>query len=129
MLTQSTGLPLVPSPQSRTRRAADHAGPSPPPVPWREPTKLQATNSPHSLSRNSLTVTILAHKDATVVPWLAPSTGTSPTRPSLNPTTHTPQRPEHATPPTTLESPMTRASSRLLKRAHLLSWLPSKLHQ
>merc|ERR1712127_900498 len=67
-LTPSTGSPRVPSPQSRTKDNAVHAGLSPPPVPSRVLNSLPLELSNPSPSNNSSTATKLT-KVATVVSW------------------------------------------------------------
>merc|ERR1712183_729 len=129
MLTQSIGLPRALSPQSRTREVADHAGPSPPLVPWRDVNSSRPELLPPFPNRNSLTATISALRDATVVPWLEPSSGTRRTRPKLKLTTSTPARLAPATLPTTLDSSTPPDSSKSLLTPHLLSWPPLRLDQ
>merc|ERR1712130_131430 len=88
---KSTGSPLVPSPQSRTRDPADHAGPSHPPELWRVPTRSLATHLSPSLSRSSSTATSTPTV-AEVDPCKPPSSGSRRTWPSSSPTTPTPER-------------------------------------
>merc|ERR1712176_422406 len=128
-LTPSIGLPPALSPQSRTREAADHAGHSPPLVPWRDVNSSRPELLPPFPNRNSLTATISDPRDATVVPWLEPSSGTSLTRPKLKLTTSTPPRLAPATLPTTLDSSTPPDSSKSLLTPHPLSWPPSRLDQ
>merc|ERR1712032_672962 len=70
---ERTGLTTVPSPRSRTKDSADHAGHSPPLAPWRVPiSSPQETSSP-SPSNSSLTATASTTTAATVVSWTTPS--------------------------------------------------------
>merc|ERR1712157_619594 len=128
-LTPSIGLPRALSPQSRTREAADHAGHSPPLVPWRDVNSSRPELLPPFPNRNSLTATISDPRDATVVPWLEPSSGTSLTRPKLKLTTSTPPRLAPATLPTTPDSSTPPDSSRSLLTPHLPLWPPFRLDQ
>merc|ERR1712228_431904 len=116
----STGSTPVPSPQSRTRDSADHAGPSPPLVLLKVPTSSRVVPSTPSPSSSSLIATTLAPLDATVDPWPVPSTGTNPTRPNSRLTTDTPPSPEPATKLTTLVSLKTLDTSRLPRAPPLL---------
>merc|ERR1711871_25791 len=113
--TPSTGPPREPSPQSRTKDSADRAGPSPPPVPSRVPTRLLAETSSLSLSKTS-SPAIRSTTDARAVSWTTPSNGSNRTEESAPKlTTHTPLEPDHperARRParTKLPSPVSRMS-------------------
>merc|ERR1712242_36582 len=113
MQPPSTGLMPVLSPLSRTRDSADHAGPSPPLVLLKVLTKSRTVPSDPSPSSSSLIATTSAPLDATVDPWLVPSTGTNPTWLCSRLTTDTLPSPEPATRPTTLVSSKTLDTSRL----------------
>merc|ERR1712083_318355 len=125
----STGSPRVPSPQSRIRDSADHAGPSPPLEPWKVASKSRPEPSLPSPNRNLSTVTTSALKAAMEVPWLEPSSGSRTTRLRLSLTTSTPPRPAPATPATTLASSTALASPKSPPTPHPHSWPPSKLDQ
>merc|ERR1711997_181140 len=98
--TPLTGSPLEPSPQSRTRDNADHAGPSPPPEPSRVPTRSPLEPFFPSLSSKSSTAltssTDTQALDAMVETNPLPSNISRPTRPNWNPSTHTLPRTEPA---------------------------------
>merc|ERR1711934_232017 len=86
---ERTGLTTVPSPRSRTKDSADHAGHSPPPAPWRVPiSSPQETSSPPP-SNSSLTATASTTTAATVVSWTTPSSTPRPTHSRLKTATHT----------------------------------------
>merc|ERR1712153_6391 len=107
-MTKSTGSPRVVSLPSRTRPLADHAGLSPPPVPWKELTSLPPANS--SLAPSLTTLAMEA-------PWPSPSDSTRITPPSSRPTTLTPPEP--------VRSPLAILPSPLPMLTHLLTpWSP-----
>merc|ERR1719336_3225154 len=110
LLTPSTGSPRELSPQSRTRDSADPAGPSPQLALWRELTSSPTEPFSPSLSSSSSTATRTDPWDAAVAPWKVPSSGTRTTWLTSNPTTHTRDSTEPATPPS-LVLPTTRPTS------------------
>merc|ERR1719270_143310 len=110
-LMVSTGSRKEPSLTSRTRDSADHAGPSPPPVPSRVLTSLPLENSFLSLKNSSLSVTTVSSRtwDAMEVLWTRLSNGPNQTQSHSKMPTHTPPAlaPEEAARPT---SPPTERS-------------------
>merc|ERR1712083_823756 len=122
---KSTGLLLVPSPESRTKDLADHAGPSPPLEPWKVPTRSPLEPSSPSPSKSSSTATTTAQMAATVDPWKVLSNGTRPTRPSSSPTMATLQRTAPAWSPPTPESSTPRATRPSLPTPLMLTRWPS----
>merc|ERR1719198_1880487 len=116
----STGQLRVPSPQLRTRDSAVPAGPSPPPVPWREPTSWPTRSSSLSPSNNLLTAQApMVTKVAMEVLWTTLSNTLRPTRSSSSLSTHTLAETESATPRAVL--PRSRASWTLHQTLHRLS--------
>merc|ERR1712183_1139253 len=122
---QSTGSPLVPSPPSRTKVHADHAGLSPPLVLWRAATRSRLETLSPFLSKNLSIVTTTDPWAALEVPWKVPSNGSSPTKLNWSLLTNTLARTEPAWNPHTKDSSTPPATKLSQPTPPLPSWPPS----
>merc|ERR1711865_234348 len=109
----STGPQRAQSHQSRTKNNVAHAGPTPPPDPPRAPSPSQLVSEPTrwspSPSKSSSTAPDhMATRAAMEVSWTMASSTSRPRATNLRLTTHTPQRPAHALPPSRALPPASR---------------------